>query len=525
MKKSNWVKILLFLILAVLVNFIARLTNVQWDLTEDKRYTLSTEAKSALRATEGPIVITVLLEGNIPSSFRAYREYIDFYLSEMSRYDNDVEIIYKNPNEGTDANGFKEYLRKQGIDGVSRQVGSQDEVSKSLLFPYVSIHDENGIRFIDLLEALGQNESEASALLRSQFKLESKILRALQSLKSNSSKAVHVIGPRNELLAEGYNRDKRINNNRFVASNGRNILESIDAISAILCVTNQDIAREDILAIDVATQRGVPVIWLIDKFDITLDSLSATGSALGLHNDLNIEDYLFKLGVKIEPQLVQDLSCSPIPQVTGSEGGKAKKILLPYPYHIIVRSNKATSLAAKTGEPVHLKYVSPISVGRQLDGLNYSPLVTSSEYSALKKSPVALNFEMMRVQPNPNDYNVGNIVLGLEIEGKIPRYFGKRMSAEERKMTMRYLNADDIASSSRQVIIGDASFASPTQGRNGRYYPIGFNTWDQQMYEGNMQLLSNLLDFLLLGLPILLIVLSYIIYGYFRRRKYENYKI
>ena len=291
--------------------------------------------------------------------------------------------------------------------------------------------------------------------------MESKILRALRTIINGSKVNIPVLGAKATLLVEGYNRDNRILGYNFTASSAEDIFNNIDSLKAIICVIQEDFDRDELIAIDVCARRGIPILWFIDKFSVSLDSLIEEGRFLAASNDLNIEDYLFKQGVKLEPSLVMDMQSSSIPQVTGIEGGKAKTMMLPYPYHPLVTANEALPFFMRTTGPLHMSYVTPITVNKDLPGISSRVILSSSAYSQIRTSPVLLDFDFMRVEPKASDYNLGSVIIGVEISGKAKPYFGNRLTGEERKDMMKYLHADKLLTSMTQIIISDASLVSP----------------------------------------------------------------
>ena len=309
---------MLSVVLLIGVIVLSVLLDTQWDLTPDKRYTLHPLAKQIVRSTDEPIVVTVLLEGNIPSSFRNYRSYLDHYLAELRRSDRDVEVVYRDVNEGSPEEKleFRKFLASRNVVPINRQVSSGDQISQELLFPYISVHDNDEIVFINLLGNQRPGQSEEEGLVEAQLAFEAKLLRALRQLSKVRKPQVHVIGGLAQLIAEGYNRDERLSGYEFINSNPSLLLQNKDSVDAIISVIKKDdLTREELLSVDVVSGGDVPMIWLVDKTQTTIDSLRRTGSTMAVGNSFQVEDYLFRSGVRIAPELIMDLQSSMIPQV------------------------------------------------------------------------------------------------------------------------------------------------------------------------------------------------------------------
>jgi len=75
----------------------------RFDLTQDKRYTLSAPAKQVLDQVKSPLIIDVFLEGKFPAEFRKLQQETRYLLEEFSAYNPNISFNFINPiEEGTD---------------------------------------------------------------------------------------------------------------------------------------------------------------------------------------------------------------------------------------------------------------------------------------------------------------------------------------------------------------------------------------------------------------------------------------
>ena len=139
MKAYRLSHILLSIVLLILVVLLSRWVDVRWDVTDDKRYTLAPEAAQLVTHLEDELVITSLLEGDVPSSFRLLKSYIDDYLFELRRYSPHIQIVYQDVLSGTpeEKDVFQRFLSEHGVVPIRRQVASDEEVNQNLLYPYL----------------------------------------------------------------------------------------------------------------------------------------------------------------------------------------------------------------------------------------------------------------------------------------------------------------------------------------------------------------------------------------------------
>ena len=54
----------------VFINLLGQWAYQRFDLTQDKRYTLSEAAKNTIATTNSPIYVDVFLQGNLPPEFK-----------------------------------------------------------------------------------------------------------------------------------------------------------------------------------------------------------------------------------------------------------------------------------------------------------------------------------------------------------------------------------------------------------------------------------------------------------------------
>ncbi len=545
------------MLVLVVVIMLSVLLDTQWDLTPDKRYTLNPLAKQIVRSTDEPVIITVLLEGNIPASFRNYRSYLDHYLSELRRYDDDVEIVYKDVTKGSaeEKLQFRKFLASKNVVPINRQVSSGDQVSQELIFPYISVHDNDEIIFINLLDNQQPGQSEEEGLVEAQLAFEAKLLRALRQLSKVRKPQVHVIGALSQLITEGYNRDERLSGYQFIRSNPDLLLENKDSVDAIISVVKRDdLTREELLSIDVVSGGDVPMLWMVDKTQTTIDSLRRTGSTMAMGSSFQFEDYLFRSGVRIAPELIMDLQSSMIPQVVNDGSATTQTQMMNFPFHPLIMSNDLTPLAARLNSPLSSYFVSPLELLEFPQTVMKEVLLTTSPYTRSLKTPLPIDFGFMQLKPNPEEYQRGALPIGVKVEGRVKPYFQNRLTSDDKALLSKHnvpytLDSQYI----EQVIISDADIAIPPRDKQG-YFPIGYNVLEGRMYDANAELISNLLEsmidgddilaiaqktsslslmdkqkfyksetfyyLLLLALPLGLLFVSYIVYHWIRKRKY-----
>ncbi len=94
--------------------------------------------------------------------------------------------------------------------------------------------------------------------------------------------------------------------------------------------------ESDKLVLDQYIMNGGKVLWLIDEVAVNADSL-VYGETVGLYRPLNIEDQLFRYGVRINPSIVQDIECVPIRLMVMSGGTRQQVVPAPWVYYPLLK--------------------------------------------------------------------------------------------------------------------------------------------------------------------------------------------
>lgn len=106
-------------------------------------------------------------------------------------------------------------------------------------------------------------------------------------------------------VAEYYNVSRVKINHKLYA------LKGADAI--VIAQPDSMFDEKDKYIIDQFIMHGGKALWLIDPVYVNRDTLTTRGYSLGFKNDLNLDDILFKYGVRLNPVLVQDLQSAQVP--------------------------------------------------------------------------------------------------------------------------------------------------------------------------------------------------------------------
>jgi gliding-associated putative ABC transporter substrate-binding component GldG len=225
---------------------------------------------------------------------------------------------------------------------------------------------------------------------------------------------------------------------------------------------------------------------MIDQVHAELDSLMATGKSLAFSRDLNLTDLLFNYGVRINPNIVKDLYSSKIPLATGKLGNKTQYDQFLWQYFPVVQS-KNNHPINKQIEPVNLKYVNSIDTLK--NSIDKTILLQSSPLSKTIGTPTIIDLKMIAQQANPNDYNNGNQILSVLLEGEFNSAYSNRVKP------FQLSNPKEKSNPNKMIVIADGDVIA-NQVSRGQPERLGVDKWTGQQF-GNKEFLLNCVNYLL----------------------------
>ncbi|MET0300091.1 MAG: gliding motility-associated ABC transporter substrate-binding protein GldG, partial [Flavitalea sp.] len=427
----------LYLIIVLIgVNYLASRFHYRVDLTEEKRYTLSEPTKKLLRSLNDQVSITFFLEGEMPAPFKNLSNEAKELLQEFRELGKgNVVLKFSKPGEGLDDTARINYINyindTLGLKPMNVQVQqSKGEAQEErMVYPGAVISYKDNDIAVNLLEGQSmtggyQTLNNAEALLEYRF------ANAIQKL---TTEKVPVIG---YLLGNGelynynvYDLVERTLKPRY--GFGFVPVDSVPVIpkdfDAIMIVKPTKAFTDDQkIKIDQYVMQGGKVIWLVDQLYAEMDSLARSQSDfIAFDRGLNLDDILFKYGVRINQDLVQDIKCDKLPQVVGNYGDKPQVELLPWPYFPL--------LASYTGHPISKNLddvlsIFPNSIDTvKAEGIKKTVLLATSSASRSLGTPAIVTLNSAKTKEEVQSFNRSNIAVAVLLEGKFNSLYSNRI--------------------------------------------------------------------------------------------------
>ena len=471
------------------------------DLTADKRYTLTKGTRDLLRGMDDVVYVKVLLGGEFPAGFKrlqtAATDMLEDFRSENGLIEYDFEDPFAGPAE--QVNERLEGYRKEGLQPISLRLPGQSETTTKAVLPYALVYFKGRNLAVNLMEG-GPGISEESLNKAVRF-LEYKLANAIQQLKKPEKAAIVFTAGHGEL--EPFQTADFERSLRQFYNTGRLILDSVPRIDpqiAALIVAKPRIAftEKDQFKIDQYIMNGGKVLWLIDPLAIDLDSLSGRGDFIPVEYSTGLSDLLFNYGIRIQPNMVLDMQCTPIELVTGMIGDQPQFQQFQYPYHVVSTPNVPNVIVKNLG-PINLFYPAAIDtmVKTRLP-LKRTILLSSSPRSRYQFTPVRMNFEFLKYPLDPDKFDKGPQPLAMLLEGRFSSRYENRVSSEMLQ-ALEAAGTPFIPQSpdSRMIVVADGDIAKNAVDQQRReVIPLGYNRFARYVFD-NKDFLLNSVEYLL----------------------------
>ncbi len=546
------------IVLVVLLNVASQYLYTKIDLTEEKRFSLTSATEQTIESVQGPIFIQILLQGEFPAGFRRLQDGVKEMLTSFKRLNPKISFRFEDPLIG-DREEVKQKLEswaQVGIVPTDLNVRNQSGESSRQIFPYAIFNYGDRQVAINLLERESPGVPPEIALNNSISLLEYKFANAIAKLQAASKP--------NILFTEGHGELSKLQtaalegNLRAFYNTGRINLDSIYKIPEeismlIIAKPTSSFSDKSLFKIDQFIMNGGRLLFLIDPLVVNLDSIRRHGEYVPYDVDLRLDELLFKYGARIQQNLVLDRECSMIPIAIDQPGGKSRYEQFPWYYHLLALGDLQHPIT-KGLDRVNLLFPASIDTIMTKADLKKTPLLRSSPASRKQFAPVILDLGIIN-RADPSQFVGPPETLALLIEGVFSSAFENRTTQQMRK-TLTDIGASFKTTSdpTKILIVADGDIAKNLiNPSTGEISDLGFNKYMNYTF-ANKNFLTNAIEFMLdnrglidaraktlklrllnkqkmsdeklkwqfinVALPLILLIVIGWIFQYLRRRKY-----
>ena len=545
--KKNKPKLFYSLVIILLLSITNANVYQRFDLTQDKKYTLSLSSVHILENIDEPAVLRIYLEGDFPPEFKRLQLETKQLTEELKAINSNLKILFIDPK-----NKINELVKK-GLAPSRLTVEENGVISESIILPWATVSYKNKTENISLLKNSNPLDSQEKQLENSIQNLEYAFVNALKNVSSKKEKSIAVLSGNGEfedmyLYSLLENLGSKYHLAKFtldsIKKNPKTTFSHLNSYNlALIAKPTIAFSEEEKYALDQYLLQGGKTIWMLDHMHAEMDSLRSNGKMLSYPRNLNLDDFFFRYGARINQNLIKDLYASKIALATGNTGNKTNfknfiwlysPLVTPIHNHPIINNIN----------PVHFSFVSSIDTLK--NSIKKTVLLKSSKLSKEVQTPSIIELNTVLEKPDPKNYNNGNKTLALLLEGSFTSAYKDRLKP------FQIQNPKEIGVPSKMILIADGDIGK-NQIHNGKPLELGIDKWTQEYY-GNKEFLLNSIEYLLndtglisirskeiklklldknkiiqhktfwqflnLCIPLLIIVLFASLYYYTKKRKY-----
>ncbi|MCF2219659.1 gliding motility-associated ABC transporter substrate-binding protein GldG [Chryseobacterium sp. PS-8] len=487
--------ILLFVVLPLVI--ILAVSGIRLDLTKEKRYTLSDNTVKVLESVNKPLVVDVYLEGDFPASFKQLQSETKFMLEEFRKINPKIDFKFIDPIK---TKMSKDTLMAMGMQPSMLPDIKDGKVSQIMLFPYAVVkYDKRGVSIPLVVQQTGIDADQQ--LTKSIENLEYNLVSNIKNIAAHKRKKIGILvnqdelNPREfqgfmQLATESYDAGPIIPKNQTELTIADiPTLKQMNAL--VIAKPRKAFTDGEKVILDQYIMNGGKTLWMIDAVNAEMDTLMRSQKVMPFPVDINMTDFFFNYGIRINPALVKDVKKFALLRlVTGEVSGNPQYTSLPWPYFPlgIAESNNPIT---KNINPVKFEFPTSIDTLGGRKNIKTNVLFESSERTLLKQVPNYVDLKeissvdslgQMEKPSTPKIYAVS-------LEGKFNSAYASRI---ERKS---YPNFKSSSPENKMIVIADGDV-----GRNkvlkGEPLPLGVDLLTNEQF-GNEQFLRNALDYLL----------------------------
>ena len=485
-------RFLLLVILLAGINWLASLIFFRWDLTEDKRYTISDATKQLLGNLDRNIIVNVYLSGDFPPGFERLESATRETLEEFKTYSNGhLSFQFSDPSDAaTEDERKKQYqnLVDRGLTPTNLFANEDGKRTEKLIFPGAIIQADTMAIPVQLLKG-NKSSSPEEQLNQSYENVEFQLASAIRVLDNPARKKIGLLVNHTQKLPPARLSDliatMQQSYDVFMVVNDPETYEGLDA----LMVLKPDVpfSEEEKYKLDQYVISGGKALFFVDGAKV--DSVSLEGNYVQ-PLDLNLNDLFFRWGARINNNLVKDLNCASIPMNVGNMGDKPEIKAVPWRFFPLL-NNFGTSPITRNMDAVYSRFLSSLDTIGGSAGIQKTPLLMTSPYTKLVNTPALVGYNEARQQPEPADYNGGIKLAAVLLEGSFHSLFENRiLPADPRSKSFKPTGQGKvIICADGDLVVNDYDY------RRNTPLPLGYDRASSNIF-GNKDFVMHALDYM-----------------------------
>jgi ABC-2 type transport system permease protein len=493
--KNNFLKPFLLVLILLAINLLAFWFPFRWDLTEEKRYSLSDATKSMLENLPDEVIVKIYLEGDeLPGGFDRLKRAIAETLEEFKTYGG-KNIVYRfiDPNAISDTKERETLLKElieKGMQPTNVMDNKNGHKTETMVFPYATVWHNNKETTVLLLKN-NQSLSAQEKLNQSYESLEYELATAIRKVVLTDRKKIGLLTEFTKLQPDnfaGMITALQENYNLYIVDAKTSV--TFDGLDALV-IPKPDVPVDDStkLKIDLFIANGGKALFFVDGLKI--DSIGLQGT-YAQPLDVNLDDLFFRYGVRINKNIVKDgASSALIPMVVGTTGDKPNIQPMPYRFFPMI-NNFGKSLITKNLDLVSTRFVASMDTILSPE-IKKTPLLMTTPYTKILAAPALVTYNEARTETNQDDYKAGVQTIAYLLEGSFKSLYKNRLLPTDKRLALY----PQKSVASKLIICSDGDMiVNEVNQKTGNPIPLGFDKMTQHVF-GNKDFILNAVDYLI----------------------------
>ena len=466
------------LVALVVINLLMNYIVWRWDMTDDKRYSISAPTKALLQDLDAPLTITLLLDGEMNAGFLRLQKATLELVEELGVYAAKGDLLQDAP----------EQLATTGYGNLEPTVVHErthkGQTAQTIVYPYAIVQYHDRRQVVTLLKNQRGLSGEEN-LNHSIENLEFAFAEAIRSLVQTEVEKIAFLEGHGELderdvyditqqLAQYYQID------RGTLGTVSGVLDDYKAV--IIADPQMPFSEADKYILDQYIMQGGRILWVVNGVRFSDDYLASEGYTPIIALDLNINDMLFRYGVRINHALVQDLQCLPVPVDVSHDPNQPNWQPMPWTFAPLLLTSQVSPITRNVAQ-VTATMASAIDIVGEDDGIRKEVLLATSSASRLTSAPAKVDLSM---GSDSEGFNQAFVPVAVSLEGVFPSIYAHLLPPEEVTLTTPLLRE---SKPTRQIVVAAGSTIR-NDWQQGQPLPLGYDRYTQMQF-GNRDFMVN----------------------------------
>lgn len=461
----------------VLVNVLVHHFVVRWDMTNDRRYSIAPTTRALIQSLDAPLQVTILLDGELNAGFQRLQRATIEMVEELEA------IGYW--QLGIEYRVSAEEVPKGLSPTVIHERTHKGQTAQTTVYPYALITYKGKTAVVELLRN-NRGLSGEENLNHSIENLEFAFVEAIHSLARESVEKIAFLEGHGELSeAEVFDLSQALSHyyqiDRGTLGNETGVLDEYRAV--IIADPQLPFSEKDKYILDQYLMQGGRILWVVNGVRFSEQTLSENGMTPVIPLELNISDMLFRYGVRINPTLVQDLQCLPMPVDVSDNPQQPNWQPMPWTYAPLLLTSQASPITRNIMQ-VSATMASCIDFVGGEDGLQKTTLLATSSNSKLTGTPATVDLSLFN--GTESEFQYAFVPVAASIEGVFPSLYAHLLPPENLQL---HAPLRKTSEPTKQIVVAAGSTIR-NEWQQGQPLPLGYDRYTQTQF-GNRDFMVN----------------------------------